>query len=1245
MNDLINNLQFFSTVTVMNVHVYKLKEGRAYNTNIDENDFEYTGLCLDTLKVSNIKNSKIQKSFSLGLYNIPLIQNGRDVNLEITDSLGRFRTLQYFYNFKHVVNEWDEEFLYLDNTFAAPLMLKGVTPIININGDKKYIQITFPCFIPSGDFNLALQNSGDATTFNLNGTLYPISRITSNSNITAYYFIEPYNSDHIIETQPHTTSNLETLLDIFGMVTVMDIHIYEYNKLIGKEPINISQLTDTGICLQTLKISDIKSSSAKKQFHVGNHNIPIARCGRTVNINIQDALGNIDVLQYFCNIQVQNSQLIYIPKTTSKPLCLVGHTWIIKPDGTKEKLNITLPLFIPSNILNIQMSAEGDAAVFDLNGSLYPVSLSHVAADAYMMIHTVPVTYEDQWYYKLLSDGTYSVRIRNNTLTNYSVPTTYLNTPVTQLTHNNYNGNTTAKTFTTSIAPQSSQVLNNFTALETLILGANITNIPSISGVYNLNTVYCNSSVLKALDQCINLKHIYLLDEEIDFNNLQVLLPILYNKKFYIHISNSAYQLNNWEILRQFSNIIVTIDTDNPYFYSDNAGCIFNKDRTILQFCYKNKFSTLDLTGVQTIHMNACTNVQITYHLICTSDVLQQLLLQKTNIHYISLLTLTDGGQGAVCDYSFNNLHTIYLQEHVTKLDYYINTPNLYNIVVAEENEYLEAQPFYNDVQQIGTILYNIEGNTRNIIKGAGTFIIEQLPQEYVGYIDKYAFYGATITGDGDFNINTSTIYSYAFANMNVDTMDINLTGSNIKIHNNAFSNLGIINSINLSNVVALQLQVFDNTQFNTCFIKDLYQWCMIQNIELNNPLISNHNCKLYIQDGSALPVEYSKDNTINNKYAEITFIPSYTFRNAYNDPTAPLLDLSALSNNDLTYGLCILPDTAIANIIIPRLPKQKIIVNNKAQTIQYFELLWYYYEDAQQHTNANINTHVPDSYLNDAALDGGCLSLNITLTESDINVWGSASFRNCKFLKSCQVNNNMTQIPTGVFRNCPNLTDFTLPTNLDFLGINCFYGCNKIVLHIKDPNRGIDTTTMDIWNASFIDNEEYTDNCIYIDLNDNYTIWGGHYITDRLITTTNDRGDEIPVNTPVIHQAVGLNVGNQYTYTIPYYAMDGSPVIFNIAEFAFSSSNIRYLRIPNYVNNIGNILENYSTRGIIEYSSICTLYLGSAAHPMNAYNIMHSTALTYANNLKNIIIYNSGMDTSQAPWSAAQATITEYTI
>jgi hypothetical protein len=173
-----------------------------------------------------------------------------------------------------------------------------------------------------------------------------------------------------------STTTAQAFLEQFGVVTVMDVHVYRLktDRTYGTHKIDKDDFESLSIMLDTLKISSIKQSAPKKTFSVGLFNIPQIRTGKTVEVEIQDALGRKQTLNYFFGLNTHsNTNTFAIGTRFSDPICLEGYTFIVDEQGNKQQIWITIPCFVPKGTFNVNLQSDGEAGVFDLSGEAYPV--------------------------------------------------------------------------------------------------------------------------------------------------------------------------------------------------------------------------------------------------------------------------------------------------------------------------------------------------------------------------------------------------------------------------------------------------------------------------------------------------------------------------------------------------------------------------------------------------------------------------------------------------------------------------------------------------------------------------------------------------------------------------------------------------------------------------------------------------------------------------------------------------------
>lgn len=198
--------------------------------------------------------------------------------------------------------------------------------------------------------------------------------------------------------------DIRAMLRKFGVVTVMDVKAYEtalFKKAQeeaeakdavgtegtdGYEPATpakaayeagewdaISTLSKEPVfTLDTLKIANINQEGPTKSITGGQNADTLLKYGKTLNVEMQDALGHYDVLENVYGVNFSsNHQIATFTDRFPKELTLVGTTFVIdQATGSKQPIHIVIPRFLGDGIFNLQQDAEGDATVFDLNGNI-----------------------------------------------------------------------------------------------------------------------------------------------------------------------------------------------------------------------------------------------------------------------------------------------------------------------------------------------------------------------------------------------------------------------------------------------------------------------------------------------------------------------------------------------------------------------------------------------------------------------------------------------------------------------------------------------------------------------------------------------------------------------------------------------------------------------------------------------------------------------------------------------------------
>lgn len=165
-------MEGFGIVTVMNVKIYQLKDDKTYTNNengLDPTFWEYSGEFLDTLKIANITQEGPTKTVTGGQYANPLIKYGKTATMEMQDALGRGKTLARFFGCDY---DSTKGRVSVNDKFPGPFAMEGETFFINQKtGEKEYVYIFIPQFTPDAILTLTQDAEGDATVFDLNGSL------------------------------------------------------------------------------------------------------------------------------------------------------------------------------------------------------------------------------------------------------------------------------------------------------------------------------------------------------------------------------------------------------------------------------------------------------------------------------------------------------------------------------------------------------------------------------------------------------------------------------------------------------------------------------------------------------------------------------------------------------------------------------------------------------------------------------------------------------------------------------------------------------------------------------------------------------------------------------------------------------------------------------------------------------------------------------------------------------------------
>lgn len=197
----------------------------------------------------------------------------------------------------------------------------------------------------------------------------------------------------------NSSAAFNDMIGRFGVVTVMNAKVYDTAKLAGNKTIaeyfegvtayDISKIysaesNDAFICsLDTLKTANVTVDGPDKTITGGQYSNPLIKFGKTARLEIQDALGNSAALEALCGgIQEWKEDTtktmvgVHFGEDFGGAKTIIGDSFFIdQKTGAQVKVRIVFYQFLPDSLFNLTQDAEGDAAVFDMNGDLLTTNI------------------------------------------------------------------------------------------------------------------------------------------------------------------------------------------------------------------------------------------------------------------------------------------------------------------------------------------------------------------------------------------------------------------------------------------------------------------------------------------------------------------------------------------------------------------------------------------------------------------------------------------------------------------------------------------------------------------------------------------------------------------------------------------------------------------------------------------------------------------------------------------------------
>lgn len=130
--------------------------------------------------------------------------------------------------------------------------------------------------------------------------------------------------------------------------------------------------------LDSLTISNITQEGPRKEIRGGKNAQPVVRYGKTMRLEIEDAVFNIALAPklFAAELNVDSTELS-ITEVFPKAVSIIGDTYIVDKDtGNRTNVYVTFPKFLPDGIFDIAMESEGDIGVISIAGELFSDELT-----------------------------------------------------------------------------------------------------------------------------------------------------------------------------------------------------------------------------------------------------------------------------------------------------------------------------------------------------------------------------------------------------------------------------------------------------------------------------------------------------------------------------------------------------------------------------------------------------------------------------------------------------------------------------------------------------------------------------------------------------------------------------------------------------------------------------------------------------------------------------------------------------
>ena len=202
-------------------------------------------------------------------------------------------------------------------------------------------------------------------------------------------------------------STFDQMMNAFGVVTVMNAHVYELDEDCVFKNKTASQIRDHYknlgedsekhlAFIDTLKVANITVEGPNKTVTGGQYSNPLIKFGKSARLEMQDALGRADAIEAFggaINEYESNGGLMtgmHVTEDFAPTRLIIGESFFIdRKTGRQVKVDVIFYQVLPDSIFNLTQDAEGDATVFDMNADLLTTEILVGHSDSKNYTHGV----------------------------------------------------------------------------------------------------------------------------------------------------------------------------------------------------------------------------------------------------------------------------------------------------------------------------------------------------------------------------------------------------------------------------------------------------------------------------------------------------------------------------------------------------------------------------------------------------------------------------------------------------------------------------------------------------------------------------------------------------------------------------------------------------------------------------------------------------------------------------------------